>query len=76
MINTALPGAELIEQGLGDLVRGVESIESLLVSIGAPRLRTLGHAIPRVVDDPELRLYALLATEFGDGTGAVPVSIH
>ncbi|MCS7007630.1 MAG: hypothetical protein NZL88_08780 [Gaiellaceae bacterium] len=32
-----LPGADLIERGR-DLERGIESIEALLVSIGAPRL--------------------------------------
>ncbi len=70
MTNTALPGAELIELGLGDLATSTESIESLLVSIAAPRLRTLGHVIPRVFENPELRLYELLAIEFGDGAHA------
>ncbi len=60
----------MIERGLNDLASGTETIESLLVSIAAPRLRTLGHAIPRVFDDPELRLYGLLAREFGDGAHA------
>lgn len=34
-----LPGADLIEAGLADLGRGVDSIPALLVSIGAPRLQ-------------------------------------
>jgi hypothetical protein len=34
----ALPGGDLIENGLADHARGVCSIEALLVSIGAPRL--------------------------------------
>jgi hypothetical protein len=37
-VHPKLPGADLIERGLADLARGVESVESLLVSIGAPRL--------------------------------------
>jgi hypothetical protein len=38
----ALPGRELVEQGLADLQAGEVTIESLLVSIGAPRLRRRG----------------------------------
>ncbi len=64
---TLLPGAELIEQGLIDLAGHVESVASLLVSIGAPRLRSLGHHVPRVVPDAELRLYAMLTQTHGDG---------
>ena len=62
-----LPGADLIEQGLIDLAGHVESVASLLVSIGAPRLRTLGHDVPTPLDDAELRLYALLTKTHGDG---------
>jgi hypothetical protein len=58
-----LPGAELIESGLTDILRGDESIAALLVSIGAPRLRRLGYDVPDRFEDPERRLYALLARE-------------
>jgi len=62
----SLPGAELIDQGIADLTAGVESVPALLVSIGAPRLRSLGVAVPTpVAPEPELRLYARLA-ETGD----------
>lgn len=61
-----LPGAELIQKGLEDLRDGEESIEALLVSIGAPRLRSLGLRIPKVVDNPERRLYDRLAAEDSD----------
>jgi len=62
MVNDALPGNELIEKGIEDLSRGVESVASLLVSIGAPRLRRLGMAIPEMtIDSPEHRLYELLS---------------
>jgi hypothetical protein len=64
----ALPGGELIARGLRDLAAGVESVESLVVLTGAPRLRRLGFAVP---DDtpyyPEDRLYARLAEKHGDG---------
>ncbi len=55
-----LPGQDLIEAGLVDLERGVESVPALLVSIGAPRLRRLSVRIPRVIPLPEHRLYELL----------------
>jgi hypothetical protein len=57
-----LPGADLIATGLDDLGRERETIESLLVSIGAPRLRRLGYVVPEGIPQPEQRLYALLAT--------------
>jgi hypothetical protein len=65
-LSSTLPGADLIERGLNDLAHGSETIEAFLVSIAAPRLRTLGFAVPAPFDDPELRLYHRLATEFGD----------
>jgi hypothetical protein len=61
-----LPGADLIAAGLDDLERGVESVEALLVSIGAPRLATLGFDVSRVLSDPEDKLYELLAREEPD----------
>lgn len=67
MTSSNLPGAELIEQGLTDLASGSETIESLLVSISAPRLRALGYAVPAIFEHPELRLYQLLAHQHGDG---------
>jgi hypothetical protein len=56
-----LPGAELVEKGLADLAEGAETIESLLVSVGAPRLRELGFDLRSPFDDPEERLYLQLA---------------
>ena len=60
------PGADLIEAGLADLRAGRETAAALLVSIGAPRLRRLGTAVPEPFTFPEHRLYALLAREAGD----------
>jgi hypothetical protein len=65
-VNDALPGADLIERGLADLERGTDSVEALLVSIGASRLRALGFAIERPLRDPERRLYDRLAVEDSD----------
>ena len=66
-VSDALPGADLIREGLRDLAAGIESIPALLVLVGAPRLRRLGFDIP---DDtpyfPEDRLYEQLASIHGD----------
>jgi hypothetical protein len=58
-----LPAGDLIAAGLDDLRQGLETVPSLLVSIGAPRLRRLGHTVPTLFADPERRLYARLARE-------------
>lgn len=57
-----LPGGDVIRAGLLDLARNVESVSALLVSIGAPRLRRLGYAIPHPLNRPEHRLYQRLAS--------------
>jgi len=63
------PGEDLIEQGIEDLANGAETIPSLLVSIGAPRLRRIGLQIPEnTFSTPEHRLYRLLAKDDSDGT--------
>jgi hypothetical protein len=62
-----LPGAELVLPGIEDLRRGVESVPALLVAIGRPRLARVGLDLPTTdFDQPEHRLYALLAAEHGD----------
>ena len=59
-----LPGGEIIREGLSDLEASVETVPSLLVSIGAPRLRSLGIDVAEAAfADPEHRLYLLLARE-------------
>jgi hypothetical protein len=61
------PGYELIEKGLEDLEHGLETVESLLVRIGGPRLRRLGFDVPQLSGElPEHRLYKLLAAENSD----------
>ena len=61
------PGEEIIYEGLADLEAGRETIASLLVSIGAPRLRKSGIAVPVSLEpSPEHRLYQLLGNENSD----------
>lgn len=61
---SALPGGDLVEKGLADLVAGLETLEALLVAIGADRLRAAGLDVPEVrIAEPEHRLYALLEAE-------------
>ena len=63
------PGEEIIEQGLRDLVLGLETIPALLVSIGAPRLRRLGLPVPdSILSSPEHRLYDKLKTSNPDAS--------
>jgi hypothetical protein len=63
----ALPGGDLVQAGIDDLARGVESIPALLVSIGADRLGRAGLAVPApVLASPERRLYDLLAKDDPD----------
>ena len=64
-IDDALPGADLVRAGLRDLANGVESVEALLVLVGAPRLRGLGFDVPDT-ELPEHKLYATLAVDDSD----------
>jgi hypothetical protein len=63
----AAPGADLVERGIEDLRRERDSVEALLVSIGAPRLATAGISVPAPISSPEHKLYARLAEEKADG---------
>lgn len=57
-----LPGGEIVDSGLADLVAGRVTRDSLLVSVAAPRLRREGVPVPSdpALSQPEERLYALL----------------
>jgi hypothetical protein len=46
--------------------RGKATVEAMLVSIGAPRLRLLGLEIPETVEAPENALFALLERDGDD----------
>ena len=63
---SVLPGEELVNKGLEDLGHGHISPESLLVSIGAHRLRSVGLVVPNPIPDADHRLYSLLADAFGN----------
>lgn len=66
MSDSGLPGAELVERGLADLARNEETVPALLVSIGSPRLRSLGFDVPPPLPDAERRLYRLLEKDGAD----------
>lgn len=66
VIDQALPGSDLVAQGVDDLRRGVESVAALLVSCAPQRLRAAGVDVPDVLPNPEMRLYELLRDEHGD----------
>jgi len=66
MRSSALPGAELVEQGLSDLRERRESIASLLVSVGATRLAAAGYDVVHPFDDADHRLYELLSRDDPD----------
>ena len=58
----SLPGNDLIEVGVEDLLHQRQTIAALLVAIGAPKLRSLGLEVPENLPaNPEHRLYDLLS---------------
>src|SRR5262245_1002119 len=65
-----VPGGEIIDRGLDDLVAGRESVESLAVSLAAPRLRREGVPLPplptQVARNADVGLYRLLERTHGD----------
>jgi hypothetical protein len=66
-MNSALPGGDLIDEGVKDLREGRETIAALLVAVGAPRLRRLAIELPDLLPkDPEHRLYDLLSKDGSD----------
>jgi hypothetical protein len=69
-IASELPGADLVEKGISDLEHGTETIEALLVSIGASRLERLGFAVTTPIPAAEHRLYERLAEEDEDSAHA------
>lgn len=62
-----LPGADLISAGLEDLAHGRETVASLLISIGAPRLRREGIEVSHPLPTPEIRLYWRLVRDNPSG---------
>jgi hypothetical protein len=65
-VDPALPGADLVAKGLADLEARQETVEALLVSIGATRLADVGFGLHDPIPGAEHRLYRLLATEDAD----------
>jgi hypothetical protein len=62
-----LPGGEAIDVGLADLAADKESVESLVVSLAAPRLKREGVPVPgQPFGDASRRLYRLLEASSGE----------
>ncbi len=61
-----LPGGDLVDSGLAALADGKVTVESLLISLAATRLRREGVPLGPVHENPEDRLYTLLARSAGD----------
>lgn len=69
-----LPAGRILDQGLGDIDRGLPTLEALLVAMAWPRLEPLGLVSRAALeplrsldgDDFELRAYRLLAERMGD----------
>ncbi len=61
-----LPGGEMVDTGLAELADGKITVQSLLVSLAAPRLRREGIPLSPVHTNPEDRLFRLLSRSSGD----------
>ena len=61
-----LPGGDIVDAGLADLANGKTTVESLAVSVAAPRLRREGVPLGSTKENPEDRLYSLLSQGAGD----------
>ena len=62
-----LPGGAMIDQGLEDLAREKETLESLMVALASPRLRREGVPVPKVpIPDADHRLYQLIEKQEGE----------
>ena len=66
-MRSALPGYEIVEEGLRDLREGRETVNSLLVSMAVERLEQLGYSVPNPLSEPEIRLYRKLEEQFEHG---------
>ncbi|MSU49202.1 MAG: hypothetical protein EXS37_08990 [Opitutus sp.] len=63
-----LPGAELIAEGVADVVAGRETIAGELVKVGSPRLRSCGIDVPVTPEhalDADRRMHRLLGAAHG-----------
>lgn len=59
----ALPGGQLVEDGIADLAAGLRTVPALVVAVAAARLRRLGVSVAGTVADAELALYRELAIQ-------------
>lgn len=64
--DVGLPGGDVVDKGLLDLAAERVTVESLLLSLAAPRLRREGVPLSTVHTNPENRIYDLLSRTEGD----------
>lgn len=63
-----LPGWELVRRGLDDRALGRETVAAMLVALASRRIASAGFAVPDApIEDPQWRLYRLVAAEVGEG---------
>ncbi len=64
MIQRDLPGADIVERGIGDLLHDRESPEALAICAVQGRLRRCGVKVPEVqCERAEIRMYETLASQ-------------
>ena len=64
---TTLPGYEIVDPGVRDLWRGDRTVEALMVTICADRLRAVGVGLPPTLPpDPVDAVHGLLDRQVGD----------
>ena len=64
-----IPGEPIIRNGLSDLAAGRETVESLMVLIGSPRIKECGVIFPETTADilnADYRLYAIMQERHGN----------
>jgi len=62
-IPAALPGSDLVRDGIADLRAGRQTEAAMLVAMAAPRLRALGLDVPEWTgSEPSHQLYEMLCS--------------
>lgn len=62
-----LPGADLIQAGIDDLMAGRRTIPAMLVACAPARMTRIGLPLPvTAIEDPESALYDLVVLDVGE----------
>ena len=67
-----LPGEDIVRKGLSDLLEGLETVSSLLVASGLPRLKWNGLELSgvQIPSQPEQKLYTRLREDYPENAYA------